>query len=164
MKKSLVAAVIACCMTLLVSCEIDNSDTSSTKYREQIVGTRWELADVMDHNNEWQPAELHQTLDICEIWFQSGSNYTMHFRDLKSYAVTTYATGTYSIENGTVEMTDNQYLGIAYQLTITLLAGDTLEGNFIVWSGLPPVDPNIEVGNEPLQDRRYTIRMKRLKQ
>ena len=156
--------ILAWCIALLTSCETDNSDYMTEGYGKQIVNTGWELTEVMDHNNAWQSAELYQTLDLREIWFQSGNHYTMRFRNLGSYEATSYVMGTYRIENGTILMTDNRYQGIAYQLKIIFLTNDILECDFTVWSGLTPIDPRVEPGNASLQDRRYTIRMKRFKQ
>lgn len=116
MKTSLVTAAMVCCTMLLSSCEIDNSDSSPAEYREQIVNTGWELTEVMDHNNAWQPAELYQQLDLREIWFQPGNNFMMRFCDPGSYAATSYVMGSFHIENGTINMTDYRNLDIAYQL------------------------------------------------
>lgn len=156
--------LILICATALTSCEIDNLSNDSDEYVSKLANTRWQLTEVLDHNNEWQSTQFYQQLDISELWFFTDLDYKMKINNsMNSYTDYNTVTGTYKIEYGTVNMTDMRYLGVAYTLKIIRLDDTTLEGDFGIWSGLTPVYQDVPATNEPLQVRKFTVRLKRIR-
>ena len=146
----MIAAILTLCGTMtLTSCgvEINNDEHGNPEeYQAQIANTRWELKEVMNHNNEWVSPEFFEGLDIPELSFRYNNSYVMRIATHADRTDVTIINGTYSIDSYfSITMTDVNYQGIAYTLKVIYLNGNTLEGEF-------------SIGKNP---RRYNIRMKR---
>ena len=146
----LAAYVILCTAMMLTSCDMEFSsgdDGNTEEYEAQVANTRWQLAEVMNQNNEWIQPEFYPGLDIPLLSFSYDNSYLMRICKSADRTDVSLINGTYSVDRYfSITMTDCNYQGISYTLKVTSLNGDTLEGEFILWRQ---------------EQRRYTIRMKR---
>ena len=163
MKKFLVMVVTAMMATMvLTSCEMEFSNDGDEKhedYQAKVANSHWQLAEVMNHNNEWVSPNFYPGLDIPELSFGYSNSYFMRICTSVDRTDVSLINGTYSIDcNFSITMTDCNYQGIAYTLKVTSLNGNTLEGEFIVW-GLG--QRTASDGATTRNPQRYNIRMKR---
>ena len=135
----------------LTSCDMEFSsggdDGNPEEYQAQVANSRWQLAEVMNQNNEWVKPEFYPGLDIPLLSYSYDNSYFMRICKSADRTDVSLINGTYSVDrNFSITMTDCNYQGISYTLKVTSLNGNTLEGEFILWRQ---------------EQRRYTIRMKR---
>ena len=122
-------------------------DGNPEEYQAQVANSRWQLAEVMNQNNEWVKPEFYPGLDIPLLSFSYDNSYFMRICKSADRTEVSLINGTYSVDRYfSITMTDCNYQGISYTLKVTSLNGNTLEGEFILWRQ---------------EQRRYTIRMKR---
>lgn len=150
----------------LTACEVDDSPTDTEEYKAQIANTRWQMAAVVNQNNEWVEPEFYPGMDIPELSFGIADTYYMKI--IKGYdrSVSTLINGSYHIDGSfSISMTDDNYQGIAYTLKVRSLSGQTLEGEFIVWGvEQRTYDPDGNGITTTYQPRHYTIRLKQMNQ
>ena len=168
MKQYLVMVVAAMMATMaLTSCEIDNGngdDGNPKEYQAQIANTRWQLAEVMNHNNEWVLPDFYVGLDIPELSFGYSDSYYMKIATRADRTDVTHINGKYDIKSDfSINMTNECYQGIAYTLKVTSLNGNILEGEFIIWGQEQRTSETVSDGvTTTYNPRRYTIRIKRI--
>lgn len=166
MKTIFIMAVAAIMATMtLTSCdiEINNVDEGkSEEYQKQIANTRWQLTAVMNQNNEWVQPDFYPDLDIPELSFYNNS-YFMKICTSTDRTNFTFINGTYSIDKYfSINMTVDNYQGIAYTLKVTSLNGNLLEGEFADWGRKQQSSVTASDGVATTHNpHRHTIRMKR---
>lgn len=155
------------CSLLLMACgmEIDNSDeTTADEYRAKIVNSRWQLSEILDQNNQWLVPADYNGLDIPELAFRLNNTYFMRICKSIDRQKVTYINGKYDISSDGINMTVDNYQGIAYSIKITSLSGNTLEGLFTDW-GQEKQTTSTDGSTTSLYDaKHYTIRLKRTNQ
>lgn len=147
----LAAYLILCIAMALTSCDAEFSNDvngSPEEYHAKIANTHWQLAEVMNQNNEWVSPEFYAGFDIPDLSFGYSNSYFMKICTHEDRADFTNINGTYSIDKYfSITMTDDNYQGIAYTFKVTNLKDNILEGDFLDWRH---------------EQRHYTVRMKRI--
>ena len=154
-------AILVLCGLVMTSCgvEIDNRDLGSdNSSRTTIANTRWQLMEVRDHNNNWQPSSLYQDLEIPELSFGADNSYSMRISHYDGWKEVSTVTGTYHVGGGCIELTDNFHTGISFSLKVLYQDATTLEGNLTIYEYAKTEDPTI---THTKSVRHYTIRLKR---
>lgn len=128
-QKVTVIAIMA--MVTLLSCDADNSNTTSEDYRSRITNTSWQLSEVMNQNNQWLTPSVGSGLDIPELRFGSDNSFRMRTNTEDGYRGS--VTGFYGISDGTINLTAKGFSGIAFSLRIITFAGNIIEGLFTIW-------------------------------
>lgn len=164
MKKHLWMVALAMMMgcMMMTSCEIENGDKTADTYYAILADSRWQLTELLDGNNRWQSVELYPLLEIPELRFFTNGSYEMDIKDYDGYQGISTVTGSYRIHYGTIIMSNDFYQGTAFEIHISRLDDDVLEGSFGLWSGLTPIDPWYNGGNAPEQVRHFNVRMLRI--
>ena len=164
MKKSsirMLAAILTCGL-MMAACgvEVSNSGgTSTDEMHAKIANTRWQMTEVLNQNNEWVAPDFYTGVDIRELSFGYDKKYFMRICKSADRQNVTLINGYYDIDRDAISMTDDNYQGIAYNLKITSLSGNTLEGQFTDWG----VEQQSYSGGATTHDvRHYTIRLKRI--
>ena len=147
MRKTMIMAVIA--LMALISCSVDNDDVKTDNYRSLIANTHWQLSEILDPNNRWMSPVDYPMLDIPELWYGAENSYNMKIAEGENHSYASSVSGYYSFDNGSINMTDDRYQGIAYSLKIQSLDEQLLEGVLTFWRETTP--------------KFYTIRLKRKK-
>ena len=168
MRKMLLSVAVAVIAAMaLTSCDIEiSSDDGGNpeEHRAQIANTRWQLAEVMNHNNEWVLPDFYVGLDIPELSFGYSDSYYMKIATRADRTDVTHINGKYDIKSDfSINMTNECYQGIAFTLKVTSLNGNILEGEFIIWGQEQRTYETASDGvTTTYNPRRYTIRMKRI--
>ncbi len=156
-------AVILSCSLVLTACDFEvsnSSETSTDEYRAKIANTRWQLAEAMNHNNEWVAPDFYAGVDIPELSFGLDNKYFMRICKSANRQNVTLINGTYDIDRDVINMTDDCYQGIAYSFKISALSGSTLEGQFTDW-GQEQQASDAGGTTTTYEVRHYTLRLKR---
>lgn len=161
MLKHCIQAMLMMCCFMLLSCEIDNSDSRTDEYRRKLADSYWQLTEIRDFNNHWQTPEVYPVLDIPRLWFSAGNGYRMDVSGYRGSKALTSVVGSYHIEDGTVSMTDSLYQGMAFSLYISLLEENLIEGVFTMWNDLVPVSQEYSSSGTS-ESKTYGVRLRRV--
>lgn len=65
------AALLAVAAIVFTACSSSGSDddTTTDELHAKIANTRWQLAEVLNHNNEWVAPSFYTGVDIRELSF-----------------------------------------------------------------------------------------------
>ena len=161
MKKILMMAAILICGLVMAGCSSSSDDdTTTNEMHAKIANTRWQMTEVLNQNNEWVDPAFYTGVDIRELSFGSDNKYFMRICKSADMQNVTLINGYYDVGRDAINMTDDCYQGIAYNLKITNLSGNTLEGLFTDWG----VEQQAYASNGTTSNnvRHYTIRLKRI--
>ena len=156
------AALLAVAAIVFTACSSSGSDddTTTDELHAKIANTRWQLAEVMNQNNEWVDPAFYSGVDIRELSFGYDNKYFMRICKSADRQNVTLINGYYDVERDAINMTDDCYQGIAYNLKITNLSGNTLEGQFTDWG--VELQAYATSGTTSNNVSHYTIRLKRI--
>ena len=157
-------AALLICGLLLTSCDVDNSDTKSGKYSEQIADTRWQLSEIRDTGNEWQTPLVYTELDIQDLQFIGDRRYKMTIRNFYGDKGVNTFQGSYSVDGSTINFTGDPLPGIFISISVIRLDDTMLEGNITLWADEQiTYSPDGTGTTISTSTRNYTIRLKRIK-
>lgn len=148
---------------MLTACNTSSGtdETTPDEFQAKIANTRWELAEILNQNNEWVAPSFYAGVDIRELSFALDNKYFMRICKSADRQDVTLINGKYDIERDVINMTDDCYQGIAYALKVTTLNGNTLEGQFTDWGIEGQTYAADGTINSSYDVRHYTVRLKR---
>ena len=150
---------------MLTSCDVDNSDSGSEENRKMIVNTRWQLTEVLDKNNVWQPKNLFFDLDIPYLQFYANNRYEISIYNFDGHKGTNTFRGGFNWDINTINFTGDPYSGIIISLSIHYMNSDQLEGLLTLWGEEDVTDhPYVNGVSFTPNSKQYTLRMKRVNQ
>ena len=154
-------ALIMASLTMMTSCEIDNSEASNDEFRASIANTTWKMSEIKD-NGSWTNPD-YVSFDIPQMRFIGGDKYEMKVYNFFGSGTTITFRGNYKFDGDNIMFTDEDFGGTRFALYIIKIDKTLMESTITVWGDDHYSHDTVGTGTTITTDTEtYTVRFQKI--